>query len=76
MTDDKIISLLSEMKSNCEKPTATDPKRMDKAEALNYAIWLIQHQKEALNCVPATDWTGSVYAGVCPHCGQGVILRK
>ena len=31
--------------------------------------------EEAINCVPATDWTGRVYAGICPKCGGNVILR-
>ena len=31
---------------------------------------------EAMNAVPATDWTGRCYVGNCPKCGGNVILRR
>lgn len=43
MTDVKILELLEEMKENCLKANLyDDAKRNDKAEALNYAIFLIK----------------------------------
>lgn len=43
MTNDKIIDLLKEMKENCLKADIyDDPKRNDKAEALNFAIFAVK----------------------------------
>lgn len=40
MTNDYIIQLLTEMKENCLNANIyDDPKRNDKAEALNFAIF-------------------------------------
>lgn len=38
MTEEKAIELLKEMHSRCHMPTANDPKRFDKASAIEMAI--------------------------------------
>ena len=44
MTEKEIVELLKEMKENCLKGgNYDDPKRNDKAEALSYAIFVIEH---------------------------------
>lgn len=49
MTDSNVINLLMEMKDNCLKGNIyDDPKRNDKAEALNNAIFAIKYLKQAL----------------------------
>lgn len=44
MMDSYIIELLKEMKENCLKANIyDDPKRNDKAEALNFAIFAVEN---------------------------------
>lgn len=72
MTDEHIISLLQEMKDNCQRIPEpggySDPKRLDKAEALNYAIFVIEKQ---IPKKPKQDKRKGLEC-YCPECGDYV----
>lgn len=53
MNNRYIIDILKEMKHNClNKNNYDDPKRNDKAEALNYAIFCVERQEPTVDAEP------------------------
>lgn len=72
---DKVIDHLNQClaESNGETPI-TDSVLL----AIKHYIQAAPEVKfsEPNNCVCGTDWSGRVYVGICPNCGQGVILRR
>lgn len=69
MMDSRIIELLKEMKDNClNADIFDDPKRNDKAEALNFAIFAVEKIGKDVNMV---KWvlSDNEYCP-CPICGR------
>lgn len=82
MLDSTIISLLKEMKENCLKADFyKDPKRNDKAEALNYAIFIIEsmgsrNEQVADKWIKCSDKLPKVNKEVLVTDGESIYLAE